>query len=80
MSHAPGRAQRKIQPLTLRVPREVYEAMRTFAFATGTTINEVGIRAIQDFLASQGDREEVEAYLTRARDRYRVALDKLADL
>lgn len=72
--------QRDVQALTLRVPREIYEAMRTFAFATDTTINDVGIRSIQNFLSTEGHHEEVEAHLRSAENQYRVALDKLADL
>lgn len=70
----------EIQALTLRLPVDVYEAMKTYSFATQTSLNEVALRAIRDFLANDGHREEVSAFLDKARDQYRVALDKLADL
>lgn len=71
---------RAAQAVTLRVPEEVYEAMRTFSFATQTTINDMVLRAVVDFLAQKGRDEEVGALLKKAQDQYRVALDKLADL
>ncbi len=70
----------EVQALTLRVPREVHEALRTLSFATGTSINELALRALRDFLAEKGHREAVTASLGKAQDQYRVALDKLRDL
>ena len=70
----------KTQAVTLRVPREVYEAVKTFAFATDASINDVFLRAVHSFLTSEGRQEQVEGLLDRARGQYRVALDKLADL
>lgn len=69
-----------LQQVNVRVPRDVYEALRTYAYATDTSINESVVRAIADFLATQGRRDEVEAFLQRARKQYRGALDRLADL
>jgi hypothetical protein len=66
--------------LNVRVPREVYEALRTYAYATNSTINDAAVRALVDFLASKGRQEQVDAFLGRARKDWRVALDKLADL
>lgn len=66
--------------MTLRVPREVYEAMKTFAFATDASINDVALKAIHTFLASEGHEEQVAALLKKAQSQYRVALDKLAGL
>lgn len=67
------------QAMTLRVPTEVYEAMKTYGFATQTSMNEVALKAIRDFLTGEGHQEEVAAFLKRAQKQYRVALDKLAD-
>ncbi len=66
--------------MTVRLPAEVHEALRTVAFAGGTSINDVVVRAIGDFLADKGRREAVDAMATRVRQQYRVALDKLKDL
>lgn len=69
-----------LQQVNVRVPRDVYEALRTYSYATDTSINEAVLQAIVDFLATQGHREEVEAFLQRARKQYRGALDRLADV
>lgn len=69
-----------LQQLNVRVPRDVYDALRTYAYATESTINDAVLRAIVDFLAARGRKEEVDAFLKGARKQYRVALDKLADL
>ncbi|HEV8683170.1 MAG TPA: DNA-binding protein [Actinomycetota bacterium] len=68
------------QTLTIRVPKEIHEALRTLAFATGTSINDIVLKGISDYLSSQGHRDAVEGFLRRAQEQYRVALDKLADL
>jgi hypothetical protein len=66
--------------MTVRLPAEVHEALRTVAFAGGTSLNDVVLRAIGDLLADKGRREAVDTMATRVREQYRVALDKLKDL
>jgi hypothetical protein len=66
--------------MTVRLPTEVHEALKTVAFAGGTSLNDVVLRAIGDLLADKGRREAVDAMATRVREQYRVALDKLKDL
>lgn len=73
-------AKQHLQQLNVRLPRDVYDALRTYAYATDSTINDAVLRAIVDFLAARGRQEEVDAFLKGARKQYRVALDKLADL
>ncbi|MBA3631052.1 MAG: DNA-binding protein [Actinobacteria bacterium] len=73
-------AKQELQQLNVRVPKDVFQALRTFAYATDSTINEAVVRALVDFLAARGRQEEVDAFLKGARRQYRVALDKLADL
>jgi len=70
----------EVQQLNVRVPREIYEALRTYAYATNSTINDAAIQAIVDFLSNRGRDKQVDAFLTKARKDWRVALDKLADL
>ncbi|HEY7874385.1 MAG TPA: hypothetical protein VIG64_04605 [Actinomycetota bacterium] len=65
------------QAVTLRVSRDVYEAMRTHAFATNTTINDIATRALYNYLIDEGREKEIDAFLDRARKQYRDALDKL---
>lgn len=66
--------------LTVRLPAEVHEALRTVAFARGGSLNDVVLRAVGDFLADKGRRQAVDAMASRVREQYRVALDKLKDL
>lgn len=76
-------ASRKVQEqvaMTVRLPKEVHEALRTVAFASDASLNDVVLRAVADFLGDKGRREAVDAMATRVRERYRVALDKLKDL
>ena len=72
--------RQETQQLNVRVPRDVYESLRTYAYAADTTINDAVVRALLDFLASRGREEQVDAFLERARSQYRTTLDKLADL
>lgn len=71
---------REVQQLTLRVPREVHEALKTLSIATGAPVNEIVQAALRDYLAGEGHRQAVEAFFAEARESYRVALDKLAHL
>ncbi len=66
--------------LTIRAPREVHETLKAVAFATGQSINEIVLHAIREHLSTQEHRDLVDGLLERAREQYRIALDKLADL
>lgn len=68
------------QVITVRVPTEVHEAMRSLAFVTNTSMNELALRAFGDFLAGQGHQEAVEALGEKLAIQYEAALDKLAHL
>lgn len=72
--------ERNVERLTVRVPADIHEALRTVAFVTGTSINDVVLKAIGNYLSSQGHPEAVEAFLHKAQDQWRVALDKLASM
>lgn len=64
----------------LRLSEEEDTALRTFAAVTNTSINDVIRRAVREFLAGDGRREEFDALMRDAHDRYGLALQKLADL
>lgn len=68
------------QVVTVRMPKSEHEALKIFAFHSGTSINEVMLRAMRNFLATEGRSEEFNALLQKARSQYRVALDNLKDL
>lgn len=75
-----GPNRQDVQQLNVRVPRDVYDALRTYAYATDSTINEAALRALVNFLSTKGRQKQVDAFLTRAQEDWRAALDKLADL
>lgn len=64
----------------LRLSEDEDTAVRTFAAVTDTSINDVIRRAVREFLAGDARREEFDAILRSAHDRYGLALEKLADL
>jgi hypothetical protein len=66
--------------LTVRMPDDVFEALRTHAFASGTSANDVVVRSVIDFLSAEGRDGSVQALLAAAQERYRGALDRLKDL
>lgn len=68
------------QQLTVRVPRDVHEALKVLSMATDRSVNDLVLAAIRDQLSSRAHREAVKGFATKAQERYRIALDKLADL
>jgi DNA-binding transcriptional MocR family regulator len=66
--------------LAIRAPKELLEALKVTAFATGRSINEIVIDALLEYLSAHGHRETVDALLERVREHYRSALDDLASL
>jgi hypothetical protein len=75
-----GRVTPDVQQLSVRAPRDIHEALRTLSLATGKSINDIVLCSIRDYMGSTGHREAVDGFLEQAQERYRVALDKLADL
>jgi hypothetical protein len=69
-----------IQQLTIRLPRDVGEAMGTLAFATGEPVDEHVLHALRDYLDECGHRAAVTGFTDRARERFRSALDDLKGL
>lgn len=66
--------------LTVRLPAELHEELRTYKFFTGRSINDVAVQLIRDFLAGPGREEIAQGMTERAEKMYGVALDKLADM
>ena len=75
-----GASRSGIQQLTIRMPRELHEAMKALSAATGKSANEITLAALRDYLSEEGHRKAVDTYFKEAREVYKVALDKLADL
>lgn len=68
------------QALTVRVPADVHEALKTLSMATNRHVNDIVLVAVRDYLAGEGHREAVEIFMHEAVENYKVALEKLADL
>ena len=66
--------------LTIRLPNELAETMRTYAFVTDTSVNETVKRAVAEYLQNHAQTEMVEAAFERVLTQHKIALDKLADL
>ena len=66
--------------LTVRLPAELHDELRTYKFFTGRSINDVAVELIRDFLNGQGREEIARGMTARTREMYGVALDKLADM
>lgn len=63
----------------MAVPRELYEALSALALATGEDVQEHVARALRIYLEDEGHRAAVAGFGERARERHRVALDRLDD-
>ena len=74
------RGSEDAQAMTIRLPRDEYEAVRTYAFVTKKTINEVVRMAVLDYLAGSGRQKQMDAIIARIQKSRRVALDKLAEM
>lgn len=70
-------AEKKV--VMVRMSPEEHEVLKIFSFHTRTSINEIMLRAMKQFLATEGRSKELDALLRNARNRYRNALDKLED-
>lgn len=68
------------QALTLRLPPELHDQLRTHAYLTRKSINETLTEVVTSWLNGPGRDEMIDAAGTDARDVHRVALDKLRDL
>jgi predicted transcriptional regulator len=66
--------------LTVRLPVELADALKNYAFITETSGNEVIKRAIVDFLRAHAQTDLVRAAFEKALQQHAIAFDKLADL
>lgn len=69
-----------MEQFPLRLTEDEMAAVRAFARTTDTSMNDVIRRAVREFLAGDARREEFNTILDQTRERYAVALEKLADL
>jgi hypothetical protein len=72
-----GRATKQ---LPVRLPADLYNALKGAAFYTDSSMNEIVVAAITEYLTTDSRRAELAEIVGRARTEYRDVLDKLADL
>jgi predicted transcriptional regulator len=75
-----AKTKKDTQVLTVRMPADLHRALKVVAMAMDTSVNDIVVRAVGGYLADEGHRRAVERFSREAREEYRVALDKLADL
>jgi predicted transcriptional regulator len=66
--------------LTVRLPVELADALKNFAFVTETSGNEVIKRAVVEYLRAHAQTDMVRAAFDRALQQHAIAFEKLADL
>ncbi|MPY79816.1 MAG: DNA-binding protein [Actinophytocola sp.] len=66
--------------LTVRLPVEMADALRTYAFLNNASVNDTVKRAVADYLQQHGREETMRAAFERVLTDHAVALDKLKDL
>lgn len=68
-----------IQRRTVPVPEDLLEPLRALTLVTGGEVGDHVARALRGYLADEGHRAAVEGFTERARERHRIALDRLDD-
>ncbi len=66
--------------LTVRLPADLADVLRNYAFLTNTSANEVIKRAVAEYLKTHGRAEMMEAAFDRVLREHSVALEKLKDM
>lgn len=70
----------QVKEFTLRLPVELADELRNYAFVTSQPVNEVIKRALFDYLTDTGRHDAVTAAFQRVVADHAIALDKLRDL
>ena len=66
--------------LTVRLPAELADALKNYAFITETSGNDVIKRAVIEYLRAHAQTDMVRAAFDRALQQHAIAFEKLADL
>jgi predicted transcriptional regulator len=66
--------------LTVRLPGELADMLKNYAFVTDTSANEVIKRALIEYLKVHGREDVMRAAFDRVVDQHGKALDKLKDM
>jgi predicted transcriptional regulator len=66
--------------LTVRLPSELADALKNYAFVTDTSANEVIKRALIEYLKTHGRAEMMQKAFDRVVREHALALEKLKDM
>jgi death on curing protein len=66
--------------LTVRLPAELADAVKNYAFVTDTSANDVIKRALIEFLKVHGRADLIKAAFERVLQDHSIALQKLEDM
>lgn len=65
--------------LPVRLPDDVYVALKAHATYSERSMNEITVEALRAHLGDETRRAEIDAAADRVRKKYRRALDRLAE-
>jgi predicted transcriptional regulator len=70
----------KVTGMTVRLPVELSDALKNYAFVTDTSANDVIKQAVIDYLKVHARTEMVRAAFDKVLEQHSVAFDKLKNL
>lgn len=70
----------KVTGMTVRLPAELADALKNYAFVTNTSANDVIKQALIDYLKAHARTDMVRAAFDKVLQQHSVAFDKLKDL
>jgi len=66
--------------MTVRLPAELADALKNYAFVTDTSANDIIKQAVTEYLKANARTEMVRAAFDKVLEQHAVAFDKLKDL
>jgi predicted transcriptional regulator len=70
----------EIRQVTVRMPSDIYDAVKIVARATDQKINGLILHAVADYISGAGREQAVDVFFKEAQEKYHVVLDKLAEM
>lgn len=67
------------RPFTTRLPQREYEALKAYAFFTGSTLGDIVLQAVREFLVNHGRDTAVETAVEERRRRFLETLERLTE-
>lgn len=70
----------KVTGMTVRLPAELADALKNYAFVTNTSANDVIKQALIDYMKAHARTDMVRVAFDKVLQQHSVAFDKLKDL